>query len=110
MTTADDVYLMVYSSRHREIGGCAAENALAQLIYFGVMAGQYLVANYVRGCASEWCSCRHSLGVPSTSRALFSFIIGSTSCSRSRRTAGRNPSSPKDPGGIDESIDLSRDR
>jgi hypothetical protein len=30
--------------------------------------------------------------------------------SRSRRTSGRNQPSPKDPGGIDESIDLSRDR
>jgi transposase len=29
---------------------------------------------------------------------------------RSRRTSGRNQPSPKDPGGIDESIDLSRDR
>jgi len=43
-------------------------------------------------------------------RALFSFITSSASCSRSRRTSGRNQPSPKDPGGIDESIDLSRDR
>ena len=43
-------------------------------------------------------------------RALFSFITSSASCSRSHRTSGRNQPSPKDPGGIDESIDLSRDR
>jgi hypothetical protein len=29
---------------------------------------------------------------------------------RSRRTSGRNQPSPKEPGAIDESIDLSRDR
>jgi hypothetical protein len=40
----------------------------------------------------------------------FSFIAISASCSRNRRTSGRNQPSPKDPGGIDESINLSRDR
>jgi len=40
----------------------------------------------------------------------FSFITRSGSCSRSRRTSGRNQPSPKDPGGIGESIDLSRNR
>ena len=43
-------------------------------------------------------------------RALFSFVTSSASCSRSRITSGRNQPSPEDPGGIDESIDLSRDR
>ena len=41
---------------------------------------------------------------------MFSVITSSPSCSRSRGTSGRNQPSPKDPGGIDESIDLSRDR
>jgi hypothetical protein len=44
------------------------------------------------------------------STEMFSFITRSASCSRSRRTSGRNQPSPQDPGGIDESIDLSRDR
>jgi hypothetical protein len=44
------------------------------------------------------------------STETFSFITRSGSCSRSRRTSGRNQPSPKDPGGIDESIDLSRNR
>ncbi len=46
--------------------------------------------------------------VPSTE--MFSFIASPASCSRSLRTSDRNQPSPKDPGGIDESIDLSRDR
>jgi hypothetical protein len=44
------------------------------------------------------------------STEMFSFITNSASSSRSRRTSGRNQPSPKDPGGIDESIDLSQDR
>ena len=44
------------------------------------------------------------------STEMFSFITSSASCSRSRRTSGRNQPSTKDLGGIDESIDLSRDR
>jgi hypothetical protein len=44
------------------------------------------------------------------STEMFSFITSSASCSRSRRTSGRNQPSNKDLGGIDESIDLSRDR
>ena len=44
------------------------------------------------------------------STEMFSFITRYASCSRSRRTSGRNRPSLKDPGGIDESIDLSRDR
>ena len=59
---------------------------------------------------SKRCSYGHSLGVPSMSRAMFSFVTSPASCSRSRSTSGRNRPSPKDPGGIDESIDLSRDR
>jgi hypothetical protein len=44
------------------------------------------------------------------STEMFSCIARSDSCSRSRRTSVRNQPSPKDSGGIDESIDLSRDR
>jgi hypothetical protein len=44
-----------------------------------------------------------------TSTEMFSFT-SSASCSRSRRTSGRNQPSPIEPGGIDEGIDLSRDR
>jgi hypothetical protein len=40
---------------------------------------------------------------------MFSFIISSASYPRSRRTSNRNQPSPKNPGGIDESVDLSRD-
>jgi hypothetical protein len=44
------------------------------------------------------------------STEMFSFIASSACCSRSLRTSGRHQPSPKHPGGIDESIDLSRDR
>ena len=44
------------------------------------------------------------------STEMFSSITSPASCSRSLRTSGRNQPSPKDPGDIDESIDLSRDR
>jgi hypothetical protein len=44
------------------------------------------------------------------STEMFSCITNSASSSQSRRTSGRNQPSPKDPGGIDESIDLSQDR
>src|SRR5258705_10612769 len=44
------------------------------------------------------------------STEMFSFIASYASCSRSLRTSGRNQPLLKDPGSIDESIDLSRDR
>jgi hypothetical protein len=44
------------------------------------------------------------------STEMFSFITISASCSRRLKASGRNQPSPKDLGGIDESIDLSRDR
>src|ERR1700730_10755981 len=43
------------------------------------------------------------------STEMFSFITRSGSCFRSRRTSDRSQPSPKDPGGMDESVDLSRD-
>ena len=44
------------------------------------------------------------------STEMFSFIASSASCPEVLEHPARNQPSPKDPGGIDESIDLSRDR
>ena len=44
------------------------------------------------------------------STEMFSFLARSASWSGSCRTSDRNQPLPKDQGGIDESIDLSRDR